>query len=315
MFRHLYNTRTWKWALALVALACYSTASYAIDWSGVPSKKVVLFYPGQASWEWILTQSDHGGAVNFRKGKDCRVCHEGEEKDIGAKIASGKKLEPDPIAGKPGSVPVNISFARDDDTLYVKFEWKDTGFSGGAKSDYKERVTMMFGTEDIKEAARAGCWGTCHNDLKGMPDDAGLSKYLTASRTKMSMSGGGTNYKSDAEIKELLDKGHFMEFWQAAINPGKPAEGIEGYILKDRQEDKASDVKAEASLKDGTWTVILSRKLNVSGDGKRSIVAGQVYPVGFAIHDDYAEHRHHYVSFEHTFAIDSGTADFVAVKR
>lgn len=315
MFKLLFNVRIWKWALALGVFTFYSTASYAIDWSGVPSKQIMLFYPGQASWEWVLTPSDHGGAVNFRKGKNCRVCHEGEEKDMGAKIAAGKKLEPAPIAGKPGSVAVNISFAHDDDTLYVKFVWKDTGFSGGEKSEYKERVTMMFGTEDIKEAARAGCFGTCHNDLKGMPDDAGLTKYLTASRTKMSMSGGGTNYKSDDQIKELLAKGHFMEFWQAAINPGEPAVGIDGYILKDREEDKASGVKADASLKDGMWTVIVSRKLNVSGEGKRSIVPGEVYPVGFAIHDDYAEHRHHYVSFEHTFVLDSGTADFVAVKR
>ena len=129
------------------------------------------------------------------------------------------------------------------------------------------------------------------------------------------MSGGGTNYKSDDEIKALLGQGHFMEFWQAALNPDQPAQSIEGYILKDREEDKASDVKAEGSLKDGMWTVILSRKMNVTGEGKRSLVPGVVYPVGFAIHDDYAEHRHHYVSFEHTFAIDSGNADFVAVKK
>ena len=148
-----------------------------------------------------------------------------------------------------------------------------------------------------------------------MPDDADLTKYLTASRTKMSMSGGGTNYKSDDDIKALLDKGHFMEFWQAKLNPGKPAEAEDGYILKDRHENTTPVVAAEGALKDGVWTVILSRKLDVTGEGRRSLVAGQVYPVGFAIHDDYAVHRHHYVSFEHTFVLDEGNADFVAVKK
>lgn len=315
MFKQLKKTRTWVWVGTLALVASYSTASYAIDWNGVPAKQVVLFYPGQAAWEWVLTQSDHGGATNFRKGKNCRVCHEGEEKDIGAKIAAGKKLEPDPIAGKPGSIPVSISFAHDADTLYVKFEWKDTGSHTGEKGDFQERVTMMFGDDNVKEAVRAGCWGTCHNDLKGMPEDAGLTKYLAGSRAKMSMSGGGTDYKTDAELKDLLDKGYFMEYWQADLNAGKPAQAIEGYIEKDRHEDTASAVTAEGGLKDGTWTVVLSRKLNVSGEGQRSIVAGQVYPVGFAIHDDFADHRHHHVSFEHTFALDSGDADFVAVKR
>jgi hypothetical protein len=301
--------------VGLVLVAGYATTSYAVNWDGVASKKVVLFYPGQASWEWVLIPSDHGGAKNFRKGKNCRVCHEGEEADIGAKIASGKKLEPDPIPGKVGSIPVNIAVTRDDDTLYVRFQWKDTGSKTGQKGDYQERVTMMIGDQNIKEAVRAGCWGTCHNDLKGMPDSEDLTKYLPASRTKLTRTGGGTNYKSDDEIKALLGQGEFMEFWQAKLNNGQPATAEDGYILKDRHENENPVASAEGGFKDGTWTVVLSRKLNVDGEGRRSLLSGHVYPVGFAIHDDYAQHRHHHVSFEHTLAIDSGEADFVAVKR
>lgn len=309
--------KTWLSIGALSVAACYAVPSFAVDWNGVASKQVVLFYPGEASWEWVLVPSTHEGAKNFRKGKNCRVCHQGEEKQIGAEIVSGKdsRLEPDPIAGKPGSLPVNISFAHDDDTLYVKFEWKDLGASAKGSGKYQEVVTMMFGDDNVKEAVRAGCWGTCHNDMKGMPNSQDLTKYLTASRTKMAITGGGTNYKSDADIKALLDKGEFMEFWQAEMNKGKPAVAEDGYILKDFHENATPVVSAEGSFKDGTWTVVLSRKLKVDGEGMRSLVSGQVYPVGFAIHDDYAEHRHHYVSFEHTFSIDSGNADFVAVKK
>lgn len=318
MFKNIFNARTWL-SLGAVALIAGFTAPAlaAVDWNGVQSKQVVLFYPGQASWEWVLIPSYHEGAMNFRKGKNCRVCHEGEEQKMGDEIVSGKisSLEPNPPAGKPGSMPVNISFAHDSDTLYVKFQWKDTDSKHKGDGKYQEVVTMMIGDQAIKAAVRAGCWGTCHNDLKGMPHSMDLTKYLPASRTRLTATGGGKNYRTAEELKALMDKGHFMEFWQAEMNKGQPAKAEDGYILKDFHENDKPAVQAEGSFKDGVWTVVLSRKMNVSGEGRRSLVPGEVYPVGFAIHDDYAEHRHHYVSFEHTFAIDSGNADFVAVKK
>ena len=105
-----------------VVLGLGAPTALAIDWSGVPGKEVVLFYPGQASWEWALTQKDHSGNEKFRGGKNCKDCHSTEEKDMGAKIVSGKKLEPSPIAGKPGSLPVNIQTANDGERLYVRLE-------------------------------------------------------------------------------------------------------------------------------------------------------------------------------------------------
>ena len=72
----------------------------------------MLFYPGQASWEWALTPSDMSGADDFRKGKDCAICHIGEEATMGPQIVTGKprmfktgekpSIEPTPIPGKPG---------------------------------------------------------------------------------------------------------------------------------------------------------------------------------------------------------------------
>lgn len=42
----------------LAGLFAAGPASAAIDWSKVPGKDVVLYYPGQANWEWALsTQS------------------------------------------------------------------------------------------------------------------------------------------------------------------------------------------------------------------------------------------------------------------
>ena len=75
-------------ALACALALCMApTASAAVDWSKAKEKEVVLFYPGQASWEWVMTQADHSGATKFRGGKNCRGCHDGEQADIGAAIA------------------------------------------------------------------------------------------------------------------------------------------------------------------------------------------------------------------------------------
>ncbi|HQX24950.1 MAG TPA: hypothetical protein PLI00_10015, partial [Pseudomonadota bacterium] len=65
-----------------VLVAVYSLlaagAAGAVDWSAAPTKDVPVFHPGQASWEWALTEKDHSGAPKFRGGKNCRACHDGE---------------------------------------------------------------------------------------------------------------------------------------------------------------------------------------------------------------------------------------------
>lgn len=305
--------KTFMKLITLTILAGFSTAALAVNWDGVAGKDLTLFYPGQAAWEWVLVPSDHSAAPKLRQGKVCRDCHEGEEADIGALIVSGEKLEPDPPAGKPGSIPLNVAVTRDADTLYIKFEWTDPASDSGHDSKYESRVTMMIGDESVRETVIAGCWGTCHNDVKGMPNSEDLTKYLAGSRTGMSRSGGGTNYKPDAEIQKMIDSGYFIEYWQAKLNRGEPAVPADGVILKDRSENENVAVQADATFKDGKWTVILSRKL-AGDDTHKALESGVVYPVGFAIHEGHAEHRFHHVSLEYTLAVDSGDADFVATQ-
>ena len=91
----------------------------AIDWAGVPARDVTVFYPGQSSWEWALTPTDHQGAPKFREGKDCHDCHRGEEASLGDKVVSGKVNEPAPIAGKPGSIVAHVKVAHDEQRFYV----------------------------------------------------------------------------------------------------------------------------------------------------------------------------------------------------
>ena len=89
-------------AVALAGMA--ALPAQAMDWSKVPGRDVVLFYLGQTSWEWNLTEADHSAAGKFKAGKNCIECHGGEEKTQGALMASGKKAEPTPSQSFPGHV-------------------------------------------------------------------------------------------------------------------------------------------------------------------------------------------------------------------
>lgn len=307
-------------AAGAVIFAAIGVPAQAIDWNAVAEQEVTLLYPGQGSWEWALTQDDHSGAKKFREGKNCFACHKGEEKDIGEKIATGKKLEPAPIPGKPGSLKLKLKTAHDGERLYFRFEWSAAKPTGGKPMDPKHaaRVTVMLDDGGVKEAARAGCWGSCHDDAEGMasaPADKEITKYLVASRTKVSRQGGGENYKSSAELRQLMQQGTFLEYWQARLNPGQSVQAVDGYILDQRHENASPAVSAEAKLDGNKWVVVLSRKLRAGGESHKDLVSGKTYTVGFAVHDDHTKHRFHYVSFERTLVLDQGKADLVAVKK
>jgi cytochrome c-type protein NapC len=318
------RSRSFAWAAVVagtVALAALmSPPAAALDWSGVPAKEIVLFYPGQASFEWALTQGDHSGSKKFKEGKTCLECHGGEEADIGARIASGQKLEPSPIPGKAGSIKATVQAANDGDRLYVRIVWPEPAAPSGAKMDpdFEVKVTMMIDDGTLVESKRAGCWGTCHDDAIGMASaqqGKDITKYFALSRSKMTRQGGGENLKSSAELDEALKAGKFMEFWQARLNKGAAAVSADGYVLDKRHMSQSPLAAAEAEFANGTWTVVLSRKLAVGQPGRKDIVAGKTYNVGFAIHDAHAEHRFHHVSLGRTLVLDQGDADLVAAKK
>jgi cytochrome c-type protein NapC len=304
-------------ALAFLLAGLPATQALAIDWNAVPAKTVTLAYAGQASWEWVLTKNDHEGAEKFRGGKDCKECHDDESivKD-GAKMAKGGKLEPAPIAGKPGHLPVKVQVANDGSKLYFRLQWKDSG-TNAKQGEFAAHASVMLADANLKEAVRAGCWAACHDDVEGMASAgaAPQEKYLGASRAKLGRTGGGANLKPAAEIDKLLAAGTFLEYWTAGLNAGKPAVAGSGYILDKAHKSATPAVSAEATFAGGEWTVVLSRPLAGAGPGQKSFAAGAVHPFGIAIHDGYTEGRWHYVSMEQSLAIDSGAAGFVAKKQ
>jgi len=317
-------------------------ADGGVDWSKVPSREVVLFYPGQASMEWVLNGRDHSGARPFKAGDRCLDCHEQEAADIGRKIVTGEKLEPNPIGGKRGSIPMTVQATHDGEHLYMRFQWPNaeplpTPVPEGGEMDAENAVKLavMLATDEVEYADRAGCWGTCHHDLRSMPDApsgdlngvpaarilqvaTGITKYIQESRTELEIRGGDKprggwdKLKDEAQLKDQLNTGHIMDLMRFKSGTG---ESEDGYILEQRHMDGGQGAAFTGTLQDGTWTVVLKRKLQSDQPGDVSLAVDQVYNIGFAIHDDHSTARYHHVSLGYKLGFDNPDAEINAVKN
>lgn len=292
-------------------------SAWAVDWQSVPGRKITLFYPGQASWEWLLT--DHKGADMIKAGQSCGSCHEGMQSEMGQKLVKGKLLEPDPLTGKSGSIELEVKTAHDSSNLYIRLEWASGAVPANKLyPDFEAMASIMLDDGSVPEITRGGCWGTCHDDMNGMASaEAGkdTDKYLVKSRTKMTRKGGAGNVKSTGELNSLLAAGFFTEIWQARLNPGQPARILNGYILETRHDHLPPQVSANAAFNNGKWSVDFSRKLNMNNSAYKKFEPGKTYTIGFAIHDGFVKGRRHYVSFGNTLRLDEGPTDFIARKQ
>jgi nitrate/TMAO reductase-like tetraheme cytochrome c subunit len=324
-----------------------------VDWSKAATKNITLFYPGQASFEWIQTGKDHGGARAFLKGGDrCSTCHAKEVKDMGAKIVSGEKLEPTPIAGKRGHIDVKVQATHDDKNLYLRFRWKNgkhipVPFVEGGKMDPKNQIKLAMmiaenpqGEDDPKVALvnQAGCWVTCHHDSRYMPhkpkpedfekfpdavkqlkmEDGGITKYIKSSRTKIEVKGRRGKIRGGwQKLKEASER-------QDAVKNGSfldlyrfssDGSAENGHVATSRVMTDKGEFTATGKLEGSTWTVVMVRPLKAGQAGDLSIEAGKTYTVGFAIHDDYTDARFHHVSLDYYLALDNDKVDINVVKK
>jgi len=116
-------------------------------------------------------------------------------------------------------------------------------------------------------------------------------------------------------LEKMLSDGYFIELWQARLNQTQAVKAVDGYLLDKRYASELTQISAVAEFNKGRWTVELSRKLTPNLPQTKDIVANKLYSFGIAIHDEYTYGRRHHVSFLHTFALDQGKADFIAVKQ
>lgn len=279
-------------AAAALALAAGSALAAAPDWAKVPAKAITVFYPGTAPIEWVTKGTEHGGARALKKGETCASCHHDETADMGKKIASGQKLEPRPIPGKAGSIPVSVQAAHDGAQLYLRFAWKQPP-GGAEKMDKDNAVKLAFMLEDnkVERANLSGCWETCHTDARTMPDgkDDKKTKYVA----------GGS-----------VAGGKFYDLLQWTSKGGK----FDGHVAERRvMEGGKALVDAKGEKKGDEWVVVFTRKL-AGGEGDVALAPGKVVNFGFAIHDDHTLGRFHQVSLGYTLGIDA-KADITAARH
>ncbi len=287
----MHTTRT---TLAAAALAiCAGTAAAAPpDWGKVAGTKITVLYPGVSPIEWITKGTEHGGARALRKGETCASCHHDEAADMGKKIVSGQKIEPTPVKGKVGSIPVTVQAAHDGTNLYLRFSWKQP--PGGAdKMDKDNAVKLAFMLEDNKVpgANLSGCWEACHVDARTMPEGKDDKR---------------TKYVKDGS----LATGRYYDLLQWTSKGGK----ADGHVADKRvMEGGKALVEAKGEKKGDEWSVVFTRKL-AGGDGDVALAPGKSVNFGFAIHDDHTAGRFHHVSLGYTLGIDT-KADVSAGKH
>lgn len=281
------------------------------------AREVILFQPGQSSWEWLLVPSSHDGGKQMREGKSCLHCHDGEEKTMGKLIASGEKLEPAPISAMPGFIEMTVEAAYDDQNVYLDLSWVAPPQASWGDESSATHLTISLGTPDLSVAPIAGCWAACHSDLPGMPDDSGadLTKYLPGSRNKMTRTGGGSDIKPAADLDAQLAQGQYLEYWQAELDGGSLKAAHDGYFLDGRKENSDSAVTATATADGQQWTVQMVRPLAPAGTTRHALAEGTVYTLAIALHENHASGRHHYTAFPMRFVLGAGEAELNATRR
>lgn len=257
------------------------------DWSHIPTKTVKLFYPGQSSYGWLTSKEHKRADKKVKAGDSCVSCHEGEEAEMGQKIVTGKKLEPHPIAGKQATIDLAVQAAHDDQNLYLRFQWKTKNdypgsayphfrFDGKAWKSYgwprldekvwkdkkpaiyEDRLTIMLDDGKVPGFKNQGCWLTCHDGMRDMPNVADekavkahpllgkvlkkkdVRKYLPETRTDAMASWDKT--KSPEEIAKLKAAGHFVELMQWRAHRSNAANmADDGYVLEYRLFDEGKN--------------------------------------------------------------------------
>ena len=203
-------------AAVLSATSTMAADPATMNWSAVPSAELTLFYPGQSSYEWLRSDAHKGASRRVQRGDACVGCHDeaGAEKDLGDTLVKAGRLEPTPVAGKPGHVDLKVQAAFDDKNAYLRFQWKTANPFPGTEHQYlrfdghewkvygypkldkvvqegkqpgiyEDRMSVMIDDGKVPGFKEQGCWLTCHDGQRDMPrqftkEEVAANPLLTA---------------------------------------------------------------------------------------------------------------------------------------
>ncbi|MDP1702749.1 MAG: ethylbenzene dehydrogenase-related protein [Aestuariivirga sp.] len=171
--------------------------SAPVDWAAIPARMVMLFYPGQSSYQWLRGTDHPAGMAAVAGGTPCSACHRGQEAALGERIVAGGSLEPDPIAGKRGAIELRVQAAYDNERLYLRLQWptqsdrpgqvhdflrydgqswapfggprsKPVVRSGAMPALYEDRLGIALDDGTVPSFEQQGCWLACHDGMRDM---------------------------------------------------------------------------------------------------------------------------------------------------
>ncbi len=145
-----------------------------VNWAEIPATDIRLFYPGQSSWDWLISPQKaftHPGSLVIKAGLSCRACHSSlggalDEEALGEKLVKKGHAENDPIDGKRPVIDLQVKAAYNDEDMYFWFRWKTAepgvyhnvmrfdgqqwaGYGGARPANdlglYEDRLTLMLG--------------------------------------------------------------------------------------------------------------------------------------------------------------------------
>jgi hypothetical protein len=260
---------------------------------------------------------DDGKVPGFAKQGCWLTCHDGQ-RDM-AKQFSNEEAAANALltAIKKSDVRKYLPATRNDPS-----DWKS-----GKSVEEIAAVKAAGGYVDLIQ------WRAHRSHAVGMADDGYVLEFRLSDAGKDMFGGNAdakthapkymwdaskTGYKSITE-KDLRKADHFLVLETNAVAFDANAGWKEGDLIPDyvvsRKEAKgsAADNDAIASWKDGSWTVVIVRPLGLANNDDKALKDGQVYNVGFAVHDDNITTRGHFVSFPLRLGIGAD-ADIKAVK-
>lgn len=295
----------WSLCLAIIAIALPALAGdQSVNWQNAPKHTVVLFYPGLASWEKLLISATHDGAKGVRAKQRCTSCHAGNETQIGERISHASEHRFYRKQQQIASVEAKLQIATDTQAIHFRVELPaiDSG-----------QLTLMIDDGSYAHAALSGCWSACHDDARGMASAGSLdlSKYLSASRTNNTQTGGADSFKSADALQALHDDKQFMEMLGVHFSANS-VQPLEGYVLEARHFNKAPQQAASVQQHGKQLLIELSRPLAGNTDWRKAIRKNGSYSLALAWHPNDAHGPEHLVSFGIDFQLDdAGNIRFI----
>jgi hypothetical protein len=227
------------------------------NWSKIPTTTVTLFYPGQSSYEWLLS-SDHKDAdTEIAEGESCVSCHEGEEEEIAMVKAGGGFLDLLQWRAQRSN-PVGMA----DDFYVLEYRLQDAGKGPFSKNEDRATHQPRFMYDEKKYGSRSITTDRIRKQPVVLVREQNAAPFDPNAGWK----------EGDLIPKYLISR-------------------------EDAAGSAADNESARRVWRDGMWTVVWARKLNQTNDDNKPLKQGGVYTFGFLVHDDHIAGRGHHVSF------------------